>query len=127
MIKNFYDLEVWKNAHKLALEIYKLTEKFPKKETYGITNQIRRSSSSVSANIAEGFGRYHYKDKIKFFYNSRGSSYETQNFLLLANGLEYITIDESNNLLSRYKQLNKSLNALINTTGKQIQSPITNS
>lgn len=120
MIKDFYDLEVWKIAHKLTLEIYKITENFPKEEKYGITNQIRRSSSSVSANIAEGFGRYHYKDKIKFFYNSRGSAYETQNFLLLASGLKYINTNESNNLLSKYKQLNKSLNALINITGKQI-------
>jgi len=64
-INHFYDLDVWKEAHNLSIEIYKLTDKFPKKETYAIVDQIRRTSTSVGANIAEGFGRFHYKEKIK--------------------------------------------------------------
>ena len=61
-IENFYDLDAWEMAHQLALRTYKITTKFPKTEQFGITNQIRRASSSVSANIAEGFARYHYKE-----------------------------------------------------------------
>lgn len=64
-INHFYDLDVWKEAHNLSIEIYKLTDKFPKKEIYAIVDQIRRASTSVGANIAEGFGRFHYKEKIK--------------------------------------------------------------
>ena len=74
----FYDLEVWKNANLLCIEIYKLTENFPKRESYGIIDQMRRALLSVGANIAEGFGRFHYKEKIKFYYISRGSSCEVQ-------------------------------------------------
>jgi four helix bundle protein len=82
-IKHFYDLNVWKEFNRLSVEIYKTTENFPNNEKYGITNQLRRASSSVGANIAEGFGRFHYKDKIKFYYNARGSVCEVQNFLFL--------------------------------------------
>ncbi len=58
-IQNFYDLEVWHKGHTLALAIYETTKLFPKEELYGITNQLRRAASSVTANIAEGFERYH--------------------------------------------------------------------
>ena len=83
-IRNFYDLDAWKKGHLLVLEIYRITDSFPKNETYGVVSQLRRASSSITANIAEGFARYHFKEKIKFYYNSRGSVAEVQNFLLLA-------------------------------------------
>jgi four helix bundle protein len=67
-IISFTDLIVWQKAHQLVLDIYKITEKFPKKETYSLTDQMRRAAVSVSSNIAEGFGRYTYKDKIHFYY-----------------------------------------------------------
>ena len=79
-IKNFYQLNAWKKGHELVLEIYKITNSFPKEERYGVISQLRRASSSVTANIAEGFARYHFKDKIRFYYNSRGSVSEVQNF-----------------------------------------------
>lgn len=78
---HFYDLEIWKEANNLCIEIYKITKNFPKCEQFGITDQIRRATSSVGANIAEGFGKYHYKEKIRFYYNARGSVCEVQNFL----------------------------------------------
>ncbi len=54
-IKNFYDLTAWKQAHELVLDIYKITKNFPKEEQFGVTGQLRRASSSITANIAEGF------------------------------------------------------------------------
>ena len=66
-VKTFYQLKVWQKAKDLCIEIYKTTQEFPKEELFGMTSQIRRASSSVCANIAEGFGRYHYNDKIRFF------------------------------------------------------------
>ena len=93
-IKNFYDLDTWRKSHKFALEIYNKTKKFPKEELYGITSQLRRSTSSIAANIAEGFSRYHYNDKIRFYHNARGSVSETQNFLLLAKDLSYLSIEQ---------------------------------
>ena len=71
-IKNFRDLKVWQDAHKLALKIYSETNKFPKTEQFSLTDQMRRFASSVGANIAEGFGRYHFKDKIRFYQQARG-------------------------------------------------------
>ncbi|MEK7067636.1 MAG: four helix bundle protein, partial [Patescibacteria group bacterium] len=81
-IKNFYNLTVWKKAHELTLKIYKATRKFPKDELYGLVSQLRRAVSSIAANIAEGFERYYFKDKIRFYYQARGSAAEVQNFLL---------------------------------------------
>lgn len=119
-IKNFYDLEVWQEAHGLTLKIYKTTKTFPKEETFSITSQLRRSCSSISANIAEGFGRYHFKDKIKFYINARGSISETQNFLFLSQDLKYITKEDAEKLLSILEKLNRRLNSLINKTKSQI-------
>lgn len=59
LVKDFYDLEVWNRGHQFTLEIYKLTKQFPKEELFGLISQIRRASVSITANIAEGFARYH--------------------------------------------------------------------
>ena len=118
-IKSFYDLEVWQEAHKLTLEIYRLIKSFPDEERYALASQVRRCSSSVGANIAEGFGRYHHKDKIKFFYNARGSLVETQNFLFLAQDLKYIEKNQARKLFSDYENLAKRINGLIKSIGKK--------
>jgi len=121
-IKKFYDLDGWKRGHKLALEIYKLTKEFPKEEQYGITSQLRRAVSSITANIAEGFARYHYKDKIRFYYQARGSAAEVQNFLLLAKDLGYISLEICGRLGEETNQTIKLINGLIRSTEKQINS-----
>jgi four helix bundle protein len=81
------ELEVWKQAHALTLEIYKVTSSFPKSEMYGVVDQLRRASSSVAANIVEGQSRNTTKDYVNFLYNSRGSLEETRYFLLLSRDL----------------------------------------
>lgn len=120
LIMHFYDLEIWKESHVLCLEIYKLTEEFPKKEMYGISDQLRRASSSVGANIAEGFGRYHYKEKIKFYYNSRGSVCEVQNFLFLSQDLEYANKEKVREIFTKYENLNKRINQFISSVQKKM-------
>ena len=119
-INHFYDLDVWKDAHSLSIEIYKLTDKFPKKETYAIVDQIRRASTSVGANIAEGFGRFHYKEKIKFYYNARGSICEVQNFLFLAQDIDYMNKTTARELFIKYENLNKRLNNFIKSVLKKM-------
>lgn len=89
-IEVFYDLDTWKKAHSLTLAIYKLTNHFPKTERFGLTSQIRRAVCSIETNIAEGFGRYYYKDKQRFYYYARGSLSETQSLLILARDLSLI-------------------------------------
>jgi four helix bundle protein len=112
-IQNFYDLDAWKMAHLLALDIYKISENFSNRERYGITDQLRRAGSSVSANIAEGFERYHFKDKIRFYYQARGSVAEVQNFLLLAKDLNMISMDICKDLGEKANNVRQSINGLV--------------
>lgn len=90
-INHFTDLDAWAKNHELALAVYEATKGFPEEEKFGLTNQLRRAASSITANVAEDYGRYHYKDKNKFYYQARGSSAEVQNHLILAKDLGYLS------------------------------------
>jgi four helix bundle protein len=107
------DLEVWKKAHKLVLEVYRITETFPNNEIFGITNQLRRASSSIPANIVEGQSRNTTKEYLQFLYNARGSLEEIRYFLLLAKDLQYINIAEHDLLEQNSEAVSKMLNGLI--------------
>lgn len=114
-ITKFEDLRIWKNSHELTVAIYVLTKSFPKHELYGITSQLRRASSSVPANIVEGFYRNTTKELIKFLYNARGSVGEVIYFLLLAKDLKYINDSKYLKLREKFELVSKSINALINS------------
>jgi four helix bundle protein len=119
-IQHFYDLNVWKDAHRLSIKIYEITDKFPKKEMYGMSDQLRRASASVGANIAEGFGRFHYKEKIKFYYNARGSVCEVQNFIFLAQDVGYLEKDHARDVFTKYEDLNKRINQFIKSVNEKM-------
>ncbi|QLG69518.1 MAG: 23S rRNA-intervening sequence protein [Candidatus Woesebacteria bacterium] len=89
-IRDFTDLDVWKEGHRLVLMLYKITDKFPRSERYSLIDQIRRSSISVTSNIAEGFGRQTYKEKIQFYYLAQGSLVELKNQLIISKDVGYI-------------------------------------
>lgn len=89
-IKSFTDLKAWREGHKLVLIVYRETEKFPKKEIFGLTSQMRRAAVSVTSNIAEGFSRNTNKDKCQFYSNALGSLTELQNQLLIARDVGYL-------------------------------------
>ena len=114
-INDFTDLEVYNLSVDLAREIYSLTSRFPSEEKFGVTNQLRRATSSVGANTAEGFGRFHKKDFIRFLYNSRGSLYETQHFLILSNKLDYLNSNKLKEFNIKIKNLGIKLNNLISS------------
>lgn len=88
--KSFRDLIVWQKSHQLALAIYKASSSFPKEEIFGLTSQIRRSSVSVAANIAEAFKKRSNKNKVRILNISQGSLSETEYFLMLAHDLQYV-------------------------------------
>lgn len=117
-IKSFEDLKVWQIGRDLTLMMYKLTSGFPKEEVYGMTSQIRRATLSVPANIAEGFGRFHFMDKAKFYLNARGSLCELKSHLLIARELGFVKndIDE---IFKSIDDLSIKLNNLITITRKQ--------
>ena len=114
-ITKFEDLRIWKLSHELTLEIYKITKNFPKDEVYGIVSQLRRASSSVCANIVEGFYRDTTKELIKFLYNARGSAGEVTYFLILVKDLGFVDKVEYEKMRFSYENLLKSISALINS------------
>jgi len=118
-VKHFTDLLAWQKGHLLLLNIYKLTEVFPKHEKYGLSSQIQRASVSETSNIAEGYGRYFYKESIKFYYYARGSLAEIENCLIIAKDLKYINPATYETFLSHLTECHKLLNGLINHTKNQ--------
>lgn len=119
VIQNFEDLTVWKVALDLAKQVYKLTKNFPKEEIFSLTSQIRRCSSSVSANIAEGFGRRTPADKLHFYQIAYGSLLETKNFLYLSRELGFADSPTLDDLMDSVTRTQKLLNALISSTRKR--------
>jgi len=112
-IKSFTDLKSWQEAHKLVVEIYKTTRKFPKDEIYGLTNQIRRSAVSITSNIAEGFGRQGMKEKIQFYYIAQGSLIESKSQLLVARDIKYLNEDQFKSLAEQANKAHALLQGLI--------------
>lgn len=115
-IKDFTDLIAWQKAQELVLKIYKITLDFPKTEIYGLTSQIRRAVVSVTANIAEGFSRWHYGERVNFYYNARGSLNEVLNFIITAKDLKYIFVKTYEELIVMVKEIEQILNGLIRST-----------
>jgi len=112
-IKSFTDLNVWKEGHKLVLQIYKLTQHFPKEELFGLTSQLRRAAISITSNISEGFSRKSYAEKIQFYSISLGSLSEVQNQLLVARDIKYISKGDFDLIAEKTILISKLLNGII--------------
>lgn len=112
-ITEFEQLKVWQEAQDWAVQVYKITSKFPSNEIYGVTSQIRRAVSSISANIAEGFGRRTNPDKLHFYSIAYGSTLETKNFLYLAEKLGYLQASDLETLITQGTVVQKLLNAFM--------------
>ena len=96
-IRSFTDLNAWKEGHILVLSIYQTTKSFPKEEMFGIVSQMRRCAVSITSNIAEGFSRQSYREKVQFYSIALGSLTELQSQLLIARDIGYLpeaTFDE---------------------------------
>ncbi|MBM4425071.1 MAG: four helix bundle protein [Chloroflexi bacterium] len=114
-MKDFRNLKVWEKSHSLALSIYKATASFPKEEQYGLTSQIRRSSTSIPANIAEGCGRDGDAELARFLQISMGSASEIEYHLLLARDLGYMSNNDHKALTATAVETKKMLASLIRT------------
>lgn len=112
-IKEFTDLMAWQEGHKLVILIYTITKKFPKEEMYSLTDQMRRSASSITSNIAEGFGRQGYREKIQFYYIAHGSLTELKNQILIAKDVTYLTNDQFQEIKKQADLAHKLLQGLI--------------
>ncbi|HPL82679.1 MAG TPA: four helix bundle protein [Candidatus Omnitrophota bacterium] len=116
MYKSFKDMPIWQEAMDIAEGIFNLTESFPKKEDYGLTSQLRRAALSISANIAEAYGRNHTSDKVNFYYFARGSAVEVSSHIEYAKRVGYFTEEQFNKfdgyLIKMYNDLNKIIVSL---------------
>jgi four helix bundle protein len=116
MVNSFKELIVYQKAHKLAMDIFELSKTFPKEEKFSLTDQIRRSSRSVSSCIAESWAKRLY---IKAFVNkltdSLGEEYETEDWLDYSRDCEYISINDYEKLISGYDEVRKMLISMINS------------
>lgn len=121
-IKSFTDLKVWQEGHKLVILVYRVTKDFPKAEIYSLVDQMRRSSASVTANIAEGFGRQTYKDKVHFFYLAQGSLTELKDQLLIAKDIGYLNQTDFIELANKANLVHKLLQGLITKSKSFIKS-----
>ena len=113
MIQNYKELDVWKKAVALTTELYKLTAAFPDAERYGLTSQIRRATTSIAANIAEGWGIGSTGEYIQFLTVARGSLMELETHLIVACNLHFLESDELAVALKPVEDIAKMLNRLI--------------
>ncbi|MDZ7897653.1 MAG: four helix bundle protein [Arcicella sp.] len=125
-MQSFFDLEVWKKSKELKKKISTLVKTFPLEEKYRLTDQIIRSSRSVTANISEGYGKYTYKETKHFCIHARGSLNETLNHLIDAFDEEYITKEQLLSFKNEIEECLKLLNGYISYLKKKMdeKSPI---
>ena len=112
-MKDFHELKVWQKAHQLTLTIYQITAVFPREELYGLTSQLRRCSSSIPANLAEGCGRNGDAEFARFCSIAMGSASELEYHLLLAKDLKLIKPKDHMELSQRATELKRMLTALL--------------
>lgn len=115
MLKSFKEMPIWQEALRIAETVHGLTENLPRKEDYGFTAQIRRAALSISANIAEGFGRHHTGDKINFYYMARGSLTEVESHVAYGSRVGYIEAAAQVSLETSLRTLHRDLNRVIAT------------
>ena len=118
-LQGFRDLIVYKKSYKLALDIFEMTKVFPKEEKFSLTDQIRRSSRSIPANIAESWAKRIYtKAFVNKISDALGEEFETEVWLNMSYDLQYIDSDKHNQILSGYNEIRKMLISILNSPEK---------
>lgn len=112
-MQNYKDLKVWEKSHAFTLKIYEITKLFPKEEIYSLTNQVRRSSSSIPANIAEGCGKNSKLEFAHFLNIALGSANESEYFLILSKDLLYLNQENFEKLYLFVNEIKSMLISLI--------------
>ena len=118
-VRSFEDLVVWQEARQLAKQVYEVTRTFPKDEQFALTSQMRRASTSVTANIAEGFSRQTIADKANFYSMALGSLTELQSFSYTALDVGYIDDATRVKMYNQSVRTHKLLTGLIKSTKRR--------
>ena len=121
-IKSYRDLKVWQAGRLLVRDIYKMTQKFPKAELYGLTSQMRRAAVSIPSNIAEGHSRRSTADYINFVSIAVGSLAELDTQLILSVDIGYLSEEEYNTIFHDIEILQKQLHGLRNSLKERLKS-----
>lgn len=125
-MRDYRKYKVWELGHEITLEVYKLTQNFPKQEMYGITSQMRRASSSIAANIVEGCGRESDAEFRRFLIIAQGSANELEYFTILSKDLGYIEESTFLKLNNKVDKNRRSINSLINKLSNKQYKRTTN-
>jgi len=120
MKDTYRDLVAWQRAMVLVTQVYRATEAFPRREIYGLTNQLRRAAVSVPSNIAEGKGRRSKKEYLQFLFKARGSLFEVETQLEISNNLGYIAADQFVAIQEQSGSVARVLGGLIVAVERQI-------
>ncbi len=123
-MQDFRNLEVWKKAHSLTLDVYRLTENFPRTEVFGLSIQLRRGAASIATNLAEGCGRAQGEFG-RFVQTAFGSACEVEYQLLLSRDLELITADRYESLTASVLELKRMLNGLLKRVQRDVREQVT--
>jgi four helix bundle protein len=115
-IKSFTDLNAWKEGHKLVLLVYQITANFPSQERFALIDQMRRAVVSVTSNVAEGFSRQSYAEKVQLYCMAQGSLTELQNQLLVAKDVGYLKKEDFQKLANQSVVVHKLISGLIKST-----------
>ncbi len=118
MAQHFKDLVAWQKAMELVIEVYSVSERFPKRETYSLADQIRRAAVSVPSNIAEGQAHFSRREFCHFLHHSRGSLAEVETQIMIAERLHYVTSADAEPLLAKVQEVGRILNGLIGSIDK---------
>jgi len=111
---SFEEMPVWVDAMELSVAVFNLRTNLPRCEDYGFTSQIRRSATSIAANLTEGFGRSTNSDKSRFYIIARGSAFETSNHLIYGNRVGYFELQVVEKLKNNLRTIIHDLNKIIN-------------
>jgi four helix bundle protein len=112
-VKRYRDLDIWKKGIELVKDVYKVTEKLPKHEIYGLVSQMRRSAISIPSNVAEGFRRYHNKEYKQFLYVTLGSYAELETQITIAKELDYVKQEIEAVLLEKLDHICRMISNLL--------------
>lgn len=110
---DFTEMPVWQKANEIVEDVYKLSENLPKREDYALCSQIRDAAISIAANIAEGFGRGHKKDKINFYFYSRGSCFEVRSHSISGKTVGYFSEEQIEIINKKCLKVIEELNKII--------------
>jgi len=111
-VESYQDLQVWQKSMDLVLECYRVTHRFPSNEQFGLTAQLKRAAVSVPANIAEGFGRWHRKEFVRFLLTANGSLKEVETHLIISQRLGFLQKADLETTLGLSQEIGKMLASL---------------